>query len=172
MRCSDDYLDTLRYLFEGIYAPYTTPKGRRMMFGVDLNCKGDKMRFEIKLVDDETINEIYGDVYKIKDNVDSDSPVDTFRLLKPSAERLCDWLNKNVNKVKTPDQKIHNVVDELWDTNEVRISKKGGSYYLIEKEDTSITNDKVARALGIRNVDYMVINPLQSIFIVAEEDLL
>ena len=130
-------------------------------------------RFEIKKVENETLNVFYGDVYTIKDNLDEDSPVKSFRFLKPTAERICDWLNENVKKVETPEEKIHKAMDELWCSDAIRMEKVNNIFYLIERKDTCVTYDDIAYVLDIPEdrIDYISLNSSRSVFIIKRSDL-
>lgn len=135
MKCSDDYLDALRHLFGD---------------NVEFVKMEDVMRFKVGKVTGEPINEVYGDVYTIVDSMDEDSPVDGLRMLKPNAEKLCDWLNENIKeKVLSPKDRIDKAVKKLWQDDEVMVEYYGGLFFLIELKSTNVVTRNIADALGI-----------------------
>ena len=159
MKCSDDYLDALRYLFGD---------------NVEFVKMEDVMRFKVGKVTGESITEVYGDVYTIVDSMDKDSPVSSLRMLKPNAEKFCDWLNENIKeKVLSPEEKIDKVVEELWEDDEVMVEYYNGLFFLIELKGTNVLIRDIAEALGIpdHKVGYEPIAFDKSIYRISKGDL-
>ena len=132
------------------------------------------MRFKVGKVTGEQINKIYCDVYTIVDSMDEDSPVSGLRMLKPNADKFCDWLNENIKeKVLSPDEKIAKLVDKLWSEYEIQVEQYNGRFFLIEKEGTSITANDIAEELGIPQfkVQYDSISYDKSIYKINRRDL-
>ena len=108
------------------------------------------MRFEVEKVENETINAIYGDVYTIKDNFDEKSPInESFRLLKPSADKICDWLNGNVKPI-TVEMEIKSLVKSLWKDDEIVLEKCGAVYSITEIKPTNIIASMLEERLDSR----------------------
>lgn len=159
MKCSDDYLDALRHLFGD---------------NVEFVKMEDVMRFKVGMVTGEPINEVFRDVYTIVDSMDEDSPVDGLRMLKPNADKFCDWLNENIKeKVLSPKEKIDKAVEELWQDDEVMVEYYGELFFLIELKGTYVLTSDIAEALGIpdHKVGYEPIAFDKSIYRISKGDL-
>lgn len=129
----------------------------------------DKMRFETVKIENESLNAIYGDIYTIKDNVDDDSPVNTFRFLKPTADKVCDWLNELVGEeVKPFDDKVKEAIDYLWDDDEYQYFVVDDMHIIIEFKDTSVGLGDVYNVLPDATIDCMDISPFKMVYFIKE----
>lgn len=150
MRCSDDWLKGIR-----LWCDYGIT-----LYALEPICfipKEKNMRFEIEKVENESINLIYGEVYCVKDNQDSKSPVNDFRMLKPSAERVCKWLNENIKEVElSPVDKLENALKELYEPDEVQLNYHEGLFFIVEIKDTDVTAQLIANKLGIDRSAIMI----------------
>ena len=145
MRCSDDWMNArlLRAMFE---------VGRPRFVNCRCITKEVNMkRFESVKVENETLNDIYGtEIYKIRDNLDEDSPVSNYRALKKSTDELVDWLNENIKEVElTPYEKLENVLSRLYEPDEIHLNYYNEMFFIVEIKDTCVTRQDIANALGI-----------------------
>ena len=144
-------------------------ESKRNCFCVTKPRKEGKMRFEVEEVKDERINEIFGDVYKIKDNCDGDSPVNYFRLLKPRAIDVCEWLNENIEYVSYKDR-VNEVIDELWDIEEIRVERYKDMVIVVEKEDTKVFLHTIEKKIPNARVYAAPIEAMKSVYIIMEDN--
>jgi len=160
MKCSDDYLDALKYLFGD---------------NVEFVKMEDVMRFKVGKVTGESISVVCcEDVCTIVDSMDEDSPVSSLRMLKPNADKFCDWLNENIKeKVLSPKDRIDKAVKKLWQDDEVMVEYYGELFFLIELKSTNIVTRNIADALGIpdHKVGYEPIAFDKSIYRISKGDL-
>ena len=127
------------------------------------------MRFESVKVENEILDAIYGDVYTIKDNVDSNSPVNTFRLLKPSADVICKWLNNLVDEeAESFDDKVKEAIEYLWDDDECLHFVVDDMHIIMEVKDTSVGLGDVYSVLPDATIDCMDISSFKTIYFIKE----
>lgn len=130
----------------------------------------DKMRFETVKIENEKINYVYGDIYTIKDNVDDDSPVNTFRFLKPTADKVCDWLNEFVGgEAESFDDEVKNAIEYLWDDDEYFYFVIDDMHIIMEVKGTSISINDVRDALPNTIISYKDIGWHKAIFFIKED---
>ena len=130
----------------------------------------DKMRFETVKIENEPINYVYGDIYTIKDNVDDDSPVNTFRLLKPSADKVCKWLNGLVGEeAESFEDEVKNAIEYLWDDDEYFYFVIDDMHIIMEVKGTSISINDVRDALPNAIISYKDIGWHKAIFFIKED---
>ena len=119
---------------------------------------GSNMRFEIEKIEDEPITLIYGDIYTIKDNMDENSPVNTFRFIKPNAEMVCDWLNENVlvepSEVESFDDRVNKAIKKLWKPHEYELRVFDDLYVVVEIRDTEVCSSDIEEAMPDAIVEY------------------
>ena len=128
------------------------------------------MRFESVKVENEILDAIYGDVYTIKDNVDSNSPVNTFRLLKPSADVICKWLNNLVGEeAKSFDDKVKEAIEYLWDDDEYQYFVVDGMHIIIEVKETRVGISEIRDILPDAIITYKDIGWYKAIFFIRED---
>lgn len=129
------------------------------------------MRFESVEVRNEPLNEFFGDaVYTIKDNVDSNSPVRYFRLLKPTADKVCDWLNELVGEeVKPFGDKVKEAIDYLWDDDEYQYFVVDDIHIIIEVKDTGVGLGDVYSVLPDATIDCRDISSFKMIYFIKED---
>ena len=134
-------------------------------------CREDKkMRFETVKIENESLNVIYGDIYTIKDNVDDDSPVNTFRFLKPTADKVCDWLNGLVDEeAESFEDKVKEAINYLWDDDEYEYFVVDGMHIVIEVEETGIGVNQLREALPDAIIIYKDISYYKTIFFIRED---
>ena len=133
-------------------------------------CVEDKMRFETVKIENESLNAIYGDIYTIKDNVDDDSPVNTFRFLKPTADKVCDWLNELVGEeVKPFGDKVKDAMEYLWDDDECLHFVVDGMHIVMEVKETFIGVNQFREALPDAIITYKMIGSYKAIFFIRED---
>lgn len=155
----DDELDALRLWIEYNSIPFTHTN----------ICMEDKMRFETVKIENESINAIYGDIYTIKDNMDDDSPVNTFRFLKPTADKVCDWLNELVGEeAKSFDDKVKEATKYLWDDDEYFYLVVDDMHIIIEVKDTGVGLGDVYDVLPNATIDCMDISSFKMIYFIKE----
>lgn len=134
-------------------------------------CREDKkMRFETVKIENESLNAIYGDIYTIKDNVDDDSPVNTFRFLKPTADKVCDWLNGLVDEeAESFEDKVKEAINYLWDDDEYEYFVIDDMHIIMEVKGTSISINDVRDALPNTIISYKNIGWHKAIFFIKED---
>ena len=128
------------------------------------------MRFETVKIENESLNAIYGDIYTIKDNVDDDSPVSTFRLLKSSADNVCKWLNELVGEeAESFDDKVKEAIEYLWDDDEYEYFVVDGMHIVMEVKETFIGVNQFREALPDAIITYKMIGSYKAIFFISED---
>ena len=147
-RCSDDVLDAIRYWCE---LPLSDLFKSWAVLSPPHIGEKEMKRFESVKVENETLNDIYGtEIYKIRDNLDEDSPVSNYRALKKSTDELVDWLNENIKEVElTPYEKLENVLSRLYEPDEIHLNYYNEMFFIVEIKDTCVTRQDIANALGI-----------------------
>ena len=128
------------------------------------------MRFETVKIENESLNAIYGDIYTIKDNVDDDSPVNTFRFLKPTADKVCDWLNGLVDEeAESFDDIVKEAIDYLWDDDEYEYFVVDGMHIVMEVKESFIGINQLRNALPDAIITYKDIGSYKAIFFITED---
>ena len=106
------------------------------------------MRFESVRVENDELGVFFGDVYTIKDNVDSKSPVNSFRLLKPTADKVCDWLNENIKEFDYFDGEVKAAIKILWNDDEYEYKVVDDVHIITELKETTVSGGDILNILS------------------------
>ena len=127
------------------------------------------MRFESVKIENELLNAVYGDIYTIKDNMDDDSPVNTFRFLKPTADKICDWLNELVGEeAESFEDKVKEAIDYLWDDDEYEYFVIDDIHIIIEVKETNVSIGEIYDILPDASISYKDISWNKAVFFIKE----
>ena len=135
----------------------------------DVFMEDKKMRFTSKF-DHHCVG--LGDMHTIVDKCDKKNIVNDICLTQAEAKDFVKWLNENIKeKEKSFDEIVMEVIDVLWDGDDINISKNGDEYVIHELKTTCILPSHIKEMLpddGFVVHDELIICG-RSIFVIRRE---
>ena len=137
-----------------------------------IKCLGDINMARFSIVPADVFLQILDEemVYKIKDNVDKDSPINGFIAKESRAKSIIEWLNENVGDVEetgfdffesTPMERVGRLENEFGCKVNLENALINDTYLIkLDKPATSL-RQRVADALGINDESISIYNSLQ-----------
>lgn len=107
-------------------------------------------------------------LFRVKDS-ENKLPMKSVFLDEAIIEEIVDWLNENIDKKeKSFDERVEEVIDRLWLSGSIKVSKSRDEYVIHEIFATDVTVSDIRRLLPAVKVFNTTIDNGRAVFIITK----